>query len=256
MNRIKLIFLSSLGKKFLMAVTGAGLFCFVVGHLIGNLQVFLPPEAINRYAHFLQTTPELLWTARLGLLALVGLHVLSAVWLWHENRAARPVGYALDPAVRSSSYASRTMLMSGLIIATFVVYHLLHFTVRVEGVNGTPVIFGDLREPVTGHADVYAMIVAGFSVWYVSLFYLAAVGLLCLHLSHGVNAIFQSLGLMHRAYRVGIDKAAKAVAVLLFVGYASIPVAVWVFGHGQDYLREVHLGGSPAVVSAMSEEGK
>jgi succinate dehydrogenase / fumarate reductase, cytochrome b subunit len=209
MNRIKLLFHSSLGKKFVMAVTGAGLVCFVIGHLIGNLQIFLPPEAINRYAHFLHSSPELLWPARLGLLLLVGLHVLSAVWLWHENRAARPVTYALDPAVQSSSYASRTMLMSGLIVAAFVVYHLLHFTVQVESINGTPVLFGDLRDPATGHADVYAMIVAGFSVWYVSLFYLAAVGLLCVHLSHGVNAMFQSLGLMNRAYRVVIDKAGQ-----------------------------------------------
>jgi succinate dehydrogenase / fumarate reductase, cytochrome b subunit len=256
MNRIKLIFHSSLGKKFLMAVTGVGLFGYVVGHLIGNLQVFLAPEAINRYAYYLHSAPGLLWTARLGLLAMLGLHVLAAVWLWRENRAARPVVYALDPAVGSSSYASRTMLMSGLIVAAFVVYHLLHFTVRIEGVNGTPVVFNDLRVPVTGHMDVYAMIIAGFSVWYVSLFYLAAVGLLCLHLSHGINAMFQSMGLMHRANRRGIDQAAKAVAVLLFVGYASIPVSVWIFGHGQDYLREVHLGGPPAVVSAMSEEGK
>jgi len=256
MNRIKLIFHSSLGKKFVMAVSGAGLFCFVLGHMIGNLQVFLPPEALNDYAHFLQSTPELLWTARLGLLALVGLHVMSAVWLWHENRAARPVTYALDPAARSSSYASRTMLMSGLIIALFVIYHLLHFTVRIEGINGTPVVFGDLRVPETGHPDVYAMVVAGFRVWYVSLFYLVAVGLLCLHLSHGVSALFQSLGLMNRAYRALIDQAAKAVAVLLFVGYASIPTAVWLFGHGEDYLREVHLDGPPAVVTVISEEGK
>lgn len=240
-----------------MAVTGAGLFLFVVGHLIGNLQVFLPPEAINAYADFLHSNPGMLWTARLGLLALVALHVASAIWLWHENRAARPVTYALDPAVKSSSYASRTMLMSGLIVAAFVVYHLLHFTVRVEGLNGTSVVFDELRDPATGRLDVYAMIIAGFSVWYVALFYLAAVGLLCLHLSHGVNAMFQSLGLMNRTYRAVIQQAAKAVAVLLFAGYASIPVAVLCFGHGREYLQEAHLRAPPAtVVSAISEEGK
>src|SRR5438093_11418441 len=122
---------SSLGKKYLMAVSGCVLFLFVVGHLLGNLQIFLGPDVINRYGHFLQSNPELIWPARLVLLAMVGLHVWSAVKLSAENKAARPVAYAQYEPV-GSSYASRTMLMSGLIILAFVIYHLLHFTVQVQ----------------------------------------------------------------------------------------------------------------------------
>ncbi len=123
---------SSLGKKYLMALSGCALFLFVIAHLLGNLQIFLGPEALNRYGHFLQTTPELLWPARLGLMALVVVHIVCAVKLTAENRAARPVPYAQHEIV-AASYASRTMMMSGLILAAFIVYHLLHFTVMAPG---------------------------------------------------------------------------------------------------------------------------
>src|SRR5271169_1798851 len=130
MNLITRVFESSLGKKYVMAVTGFVLFLFVVGHLAGNLQVFLGPEAINRYGHFLQSNPELIWPARLFLLLMLGLHIWSAAKLSLENKAARPVGYAVYRPV-ASSYASRTMLMSGTIIFLFIIYHLPHFTVQV-----------------------------------------------------------------------------------------------------------------------------
>src|SRR6266404_188747 len=127
MKVIENIFKSSLGKKYIMAVTGFVLLLFVVGHLAGNLQIFLGPEAINRYGHFLQSNPELIWPARLFLILMLVLHIWSAVQLTRENRAARPVRYAEYRPV-SSSYASRTMFMSGLIIFVFIIYHLLHFT--------------------------------------------------------------------------------------------------------------------------------
>ena len=104
-----------------MALSGFGLFIFVIGHMLGNLQIFLGPEPLNRSAHFLQSTPELLWAARIGLLGLVGLHLWSAITLSLENKAARPVGYAGNPVPVAASYASRTMLMSGLIVAAFIV---------------------------------------------------------------------------------------------------------------------------------------
>src|SRR6266571_2399765 len=136
MNIATHILRSSLGKKYVMAVSGFVLFLFVLGHLAGNLQFFLGPEAINRYGHFLQSNPEVIWPARLILLLMVGLHIWSAVKLSVENRAARPVAYAQYQPV-GSSYASRTMLMSGFIIFVFVVYHILHFTVQVKSVNLT-----------------------------------------------------------------------------------------------------------------------
>jgi succinate dehydrogenase / fumarate reductase, cytochrome b subunit len=131
MNSTVSLVRSSLGKKYVMAASGALLFLFVVGHLVGNLQFFLGPEAINRYGYFLQSNVELLWPARVGLLVAVTLHLWSAVILSLENRAARPIGYVGDPAAPAASYASRTMLMSGLIVATFIIYHLLHYTVQL-----------------------------------------------------------------------------------------------------------------------------
>ena len=129
MNLLQQIWRSSLGKKYLMALSGAGLFLFVVGHLLGNLQFFLPPEAINRYGHFLKSTPEILWPARIGLLALIGLHIASAITLSAQNKAARPQPYAGTTKTLDATLASRTMLMSGLIVLAFIIYHLLHFTV-------------------------------------------------------------------------------------------------------------------------------
>src|ERR1043165_299807 len=126
MKVITNIFGSSLGKKYVMAISGLVLFLFVVGHLVGNLQIFLGPEAINRYGHFLQSNPELIWPARLFLLLCVGLHIWSAIQLSLENKAARPVGYDVYQPV-GSSYASRTMFMSGVIVLVFFIYHLLHF---------------------------------------------------------------------------------------------------------------------------------
>src|SRR5688572_22999491 len=134
MNLIRRTWRSSLGKKYIMAVTGCALFGFVIGHLLGNLQIFLGPEPLNRYGHFLQTTPELIWPARVGLIVLVVLHIAAAVKLTAENRAARPIAYA-DYDVVAASYASRTMMMSGLIVFVFVIYHLLHFTIQIPGVN-------------------------------------------------------------------------------------------------------------------------
>src|SRR5437016_14495974 len=118
MNIVANLFNSSLGKKYIMAISGGALFLFVIGHLLGNLQIFLGAEAINRYGHFLQSNPELIWPARLFLLLMLVLHVWAAVKLSLENKAARPVGYAnWEPA--GATYASRTMLMSGIIIFVF-----------------------------------------------------------------------------------------------------------------------------------------
>lgn len=253
MSSLARLVTSSLGRKYLMAGSGVVLLLFVVGHLVGNLQFFLPPHAINRYGHFLQSNLELLWPVRLGLLAMVLVHVITAVLLWHENRAARPAAYASPVTAYGSTLASRTMLLSGLIIASFIVFHLLHFTVRVESVNGTPIPFHQLKEPETGYHDVFAMMVAGFQVWPVSLFYVVAVGLLCFHLSHGVGAMFQSLGFRNPAYASFIARASRVVAVVLFLGYLSIPTAV-LLGRGHDYLELVKA--RPAQAQAGRDGGK
>jgi succinate dehydrogenase / fumarate reductase cytochrome b subunit len=237
MNGLARAWRSSLGKKYIMAITGCALFLFVIGHLLGNLQVFLPDhgEALNAYGHFLQSKPGLVWTARLGLLAMLVLHVASAAKLSAENKRARPIGYEGNPAPLAASYASRTMMMSGLIVAAFVVYHLLHFTVQTKAINLTGQDFVGLVD-AKGRHDVFRMMVAGFQQPLVSGFYVVAMALLCLHLSHGTSAMFQSVGLKERCCGPSIDRAARVVAWLIFAGYASIPAAV-LLGYGKEVLK-------------------
>jgi succinate dehydrogenase / fumarate reductase cytochrome b subunit len=230
MNIIAHVFRSSLGKKYVMAVTGFALFLFVIGHLVGNLQVFLGPEAINRYGHFLQSNPELIWPARLSLLLMVGLHIWSATVISLENNAARPVGYAVYQPV-GSSYASRNMLLGGSIVFAFIVYHLLHYTAEVQYLNLTGQNFAAFMEKLPGQVpaerhDIFKMMVVGFSNPWVSGFYVLGLALLCLHLSHGASSMFQSLGWKNEAYRPFLDNAARVVAVVIFLGYTSIPVAI------------------------------
>jgi succinate dehydrogenase / fumarate reductase, cytochrome b subunit len=228
MKIIRNIFNSSLGKKYVMAVTGIALFLFVIGHMAGNLQIFFGREILNHYGHFLQTNPELIWPARLGLLVLIGLHIWSSTKLTLENRAARPVPYGeYTPA--AASYASRTMYISGLIIFFFIVYHLLHFTFRTPQINFTGQDFSLMKyttEQGVHQNDIYQMMVVGFSRIPVVIFYFLGVGLLCLHLSHGASAMFQSLGWKNEAWRPMLDKAARLIAILIFLGYMSIPLAV------------------------------
>lgn len=247
MKVITHIFRSSLGKKYIMAVSGFVLFLFVVGHLIGNLQFFLGPEAINRYGYFLQSNVELLWPARIFLLATIGLHIWSAIKLSAENKAARPVAYAnWNPTV--ATYASRTMLMSGIIIFVFIIYHLLHYTVQLQSINLTGKSFVSFEDAQKRH-DIFKMMVTGFSNFWVSAFYVVGIGLLCLHLSHGVSAMFQSLGLKNKAYGPFLDKASRVIAVLIFVGYVSIPISV-LAGYGRSYMNPT------PIVSQLGKEAQ
>jgi succinate dehydrogenase / fumarate reductase cytochrome b subunit len=170
------------------------------------------------------------------LLVLVGLHIWSAIRLSVENKAARPMGYAGNPAPQAASYASRTMLMSGLIIATFIIYHLLHYTVQVKAINLTGVDFKTLDTSVGSEKahDVYGMMITGFRNPFVSGFYILAMALLCLHLQHGVYAMFQSLGIKISFCPDLPKNLARWAAILIFAGYVSIPVAV-LAGLGKDY---------------------
>ena len=231
---LKRLFASSVGKKYIMAVSGCLLFLFVIAHLLGNLQIFLGPEVINRYGHFLQTNPELIWPARLGLLVMVALHIWAAVKLTAENRAARPISYAQYEVV-AAIYASRTMFMSGLIIFVFIIYHLLHFTVQVSAINLTGESFVAFEDPQKRH-DIFKMMVVGFSNLWVSGFYLLGMALLCLHLSHGASSMFQSIGWKNKTYGGFLDKFARVGALVIFLGYCSIPVAI-LLGYGKGALK-------------------
>ena len=251
MKIVARLFGSTLGKKYIMAATGLGMVFFVTGHMIGNLQLFLGPEALNRYAHFLQSLGELLWVVRLGLLGMIALHVWSALALSVENKAARPIEYGHGKPAYGSSLASRTMLAGGGVIALFVVFHILHYTACTKAVNFTGIDFAHLTDPATGHHDVYAMVIYGFNVWYVSAFYVIAVGFLALHLSHGISAMFQSLGLRSHTWWPAISNGAKIWAVILFLGYAVVPGAV-LAGLGKSYIEKVK-SSAPAVTEPAQE---
>ena len=205
---------TTVGKKAIMAVTGFILFGFIVGHLLGNLQIFLPPEKINHYSATLKSLPALLWGARITLLLAVGLHIWSSFQLWLLQRAARPINY-VKKANLNSTYASRTMLWSGPIILAFLIFHLLHFTFGTVHPGG----------PFDEH-NVYNNVVTGFQVWPVSLFYIVAMIMLCYHLYHGLWSMFQSLGFSHPVYTPWLQRFAKLFAILIAAGNISIPVAV------------------------------
>ena len=195
-----------------MAVSGCILFLFVVGHLIGNLQIYEGPDALNRYAVLLRTEPPLLWAVRIVLLAMVLLHILSSVQLAARNIGSRPEGYIKRKATRSS-YASRTMYWSGPIVLAFVLYHLLDFTFGVVNPN-------------YHEGDVYSNVVASFSVFWISAFYIVAMIALCLHLYHGLWSMFQSLGINHPRHTPWLKRGSAAVAILIAAGNISIPIAV------------------------------
>jgi succinate dehydrogenase / fumarate reductase cytochrome b subunit len=203
---------STTGKKAAMAVSGCILFLFVVGHLIGNLQIYEGPNKLNGYAVLLRSMPALLWSVRTVLLAMVLLHIWSSAQLAARNISARPVGYQKKKTA-GSSYASRTMYWSGPIILAFVIYHLLDFT------------FGKVN-PHYEPGDVYGNVVASFQVIPIAMFYIVAMLLLCLHLYHGLWSMFQSLGISHPRYTPVLRKGAAVVAILIAAGNISIPVAV------------------------------
>ena len=214
---------SSIGKKIIVALTGAGLILFLVAHLLGNLLVFAGPDALNAYAKKLHDLGPLLWVFRFGLLGMVALHIVATVQLTIANRAARPRAYGVD-STRKASRSSRMMIWSGLTILVFVMYHLMHYTWGVA--NG----YYD-RENLRywlpgGDHNVYNMVIDGFSWAPASLFYLFAMGLLFSHLGHGVASVFQTLGLTTAKSRPLIELGGKLVALVLFVGNALMPLAI------------------------------
>jgi succinate dehydrogenase / fumarate reductase cytochrome b subunit len=202
-----------------MAVTGVILFGYVLGHLLGNLQVYSSdPDQINRYAAFLHDPSRagLLWGVRVLLLAAVVLHIVASVQLWLLKREARPVAYVKKDDV-PAAYAARTMLWSGPIILAFVIFHVLHLTVG----SVLP-----LQEVGPNQPNVRVNVVDGFQHPAVAAFYIFAMVLLTMHLFHGLWSMFQSLGLAHPRYTPVIKRLAAVFAILIGAGNISIPLAV------------------------------
>jgi succinate dehydrogenase / fumarate reductase cytochrome b subunit len=200
------------GKKIVVGVTGLILIGYVVAHMLGNLQIFLGRERINAYAELLHSAGPLLWTARIVLLAAVGLHIVFTLQLWLLKRNARPVRYVKKIDV-PSAYAARTMILSGPLIAAFVIFHVLHLTTGQAGLPFEPL-------------NVYDNVVRGFRIWYVSLAYMVAVSLVGVHVWHGLWSMLHTLGLDDERYRPTLQFISHAVGLLTALGYLSIPVAV------------------------------
>ena len=208
-------FETSLGKKVVMAVSGVVVLGFVLVHMLGNLQVYLGPERINAYAGMLAGLGGILWVFRAVILLAALVHVVSAYQVARQSWSARPVGYARQSYL-ATTYAARTMRLGGPIIALFVIYHLLHLTT------------GHLHPDAASYdaADVYANVVRGFSVWWVSAIYVVTMVLVGLHLYHGVFSMFQSVGLSRPTWVRWRRGLAVLFALAVTVGNISIPVAV------------------------------
>ncbi len=213
-NRAFRFYDATIGKKAVMAVTGLILFGFVLAHLAGNLQIYEGKAHLNAYGVFLRGMPGLLWTARLVLFASVVLHIVASIQLSRLKSVARPIGYVKKDNSHSS-YASRTMMWSGPIIAAFIIFHIMHFTLGVNGIH-----------PNFQEGDVYSNVVLGFRVIPVSIAYIVSMILLGQHLYHGVYSMCQSLGVSHPSYSPWIKRAAMVFALIIVVGNCSIPIAV------------------------------
>ncbi|HMA17603.1 MAG TPA: succinate dehydrogenase cytochrome b subunit [Thermoanaerobaculia bacterium] len=212
MGRIRGFWRSLVGKKVVMAVTGVILLLYIVGHLLGNLQIFEGPERLNAYAAFLKSTGELLWAVRLVLLLSLVLHIVASVQVSLASKRARPAGYAEKKSIETS-YAARTMIWSGPLIFLYVVYHLAMFTFLVTGPGYSP-------------TDVYRNEVQAFQVPAISAFYVVAIIFLGMHLYHGAWSMLHTLGASNPRYRVLRRTIAPILAIAITVGYIAIPIAV------------------------------
>jgi len=217
MSLLHSLFGHSVGKKLLMAGSGLLLLLFLAVHLLGNLQLFAGPETLNTYAHFLHSKPALVWGARLGMLLLFGVHMVTSIQLTLENRAARPVPYHKEDTVKAT-LASRTMIWSGLTVGAFLIYHLLHLTAHAAGPHALS---------AEGITDVYATVVQGFQQPAIAGFYLLAQLMLLFHLLHAFQSAFQTLGWRHRRFTPVLEKAGLVYALVIAGGNGALVLAVW-----------------------------
>ena len=221
-NRLMALWRTVIGKKVVMAVTGLVLIGFVIGHMLGNLKIFAGPNEINAYSQFLREVGspalsygQLLWLVRIVLLICVTLHITAAIQLTRMSWAARPIGYTVKRDIETT-FAARVMRWAGVLLVAFVIFHLLHLTGGVVGFGAGQ--FKDLA--------VYQNVVAAFAVWPVALFYIVAMGALCLHLSHGIWSMLQTLGWNTARNETTLKIISRVIAIAVFAGFTSVPVAV------------------------------
>jgi len=223
---------SSIGKKFVVALTGAFLVIFLAGHLAGNMLIFLGPDAFNAYAYQLHhmLNGAGVWAARLVLLGAFALHIIATICLTRQNRAARKQ-YEHKATIQATG-SSRIMILSGLTIIAFVIYHILHFTARVGNEYNNPELYTYILDGKEVH-NAWKMVIDGFTWWPATLFYILAMVLLASHLTHGIQSIFQTLGWRSKKSAGLIDTFAKGYTAVIFLGFISIPIAIQIFGFGR-----------------------
>lgn len=210
---------SSVGRKIIMAVTGIVLVAFVCVHLLGNSSVFVGADAINAYAQKLHSLGPFVWVFRLVMLAAFAIHIIFGIQLTLENRAATPEKNVQVKRLKTG-FGAETMIISGLVMLAFVVYHLLQFTVRVTN----PEIYIPLGN--SGMVDVYYMVVNGFKSSLTVIVYLIGMAFLFLHVSHGFQSLFQTIGLSNDKSLPVMGMVSKLVGFVLLVGYISIPLLI------------------------------
>ncbi len=206
---------TTIGKKVVMAISGLMGLGFLVGHMAGNLKVFAGADAFNEYAAFLHNTPGLLWSARTVLLAAIAAHVHAAFSLWSRNNDARPRSYARRKDL-ATNYAALTMRYGGLVLLSFILYHLLHLTV------GMTTHLGYEFDPT----NPFNNLVIGFSHPFVAGFYILAQCALGLHLYHGLWSLTQTLGADHPKYNALRSAGAAGLTLVIVLGFVSIPISV------------------------------
>jgi len=223
---------SSIGKKLIVAVTGIALVLFLGGHLTGNLLIFAGREAFNDYAQFLHEAGHgaLIWVARIGLLVAFVLHITATIQLTRQNKKARSSDYQYKQRIQAKK-SSLIMIWSGLTILAFVVFHILHFTVRVAGGFSELVDKAHLAETGEERHDAYGMVIKGFEAGFLNflvvLFYIVAMTLLCSHLSHGVSSVFQTLGWRSKKAQDLIQKVSLGYAFVIWAGFISVPLTIF-----------------------------
>jgi succinate dehydrogenase / fumarate reductase, cytochrome b subunit len=210
---------SSIGKKIIVAVTGLYLIVFVVGHMFGNLEIYLGPDHVNAYARFLQGLGPILWLERFILISAAVVHIVVTIQLTAENLSARPQKYA-HYKYQAAKLSSRTMIYSGLLVICFVIYHLLQFTFMTTNPE-----YRHLEDQLHRH-DVYRMVILGFQQPLISLFYAASIFFLATHLSHGFSSVTQTLGINNQKISGFVSNGGRWLSWLIFAGYVSIPVSI------------------------------
>jgi len=218
MNRLLRLLNTTIGRKLLVAFSGLLLLAFVLGHVAGNLTIFIGPSALNSYAHWLQES-SMLWFVRIGLLTIVAIHFWLGLHVTYENSVARSITYQGQNST-IHWFLNHRMALSGLVILLFIIGHIAHLTL---GLGGEDYFY---RLDDRGYIDVAARVILGFQNPIIAWSYIAAMGFMAFHLKHSIRALFQTMGFFHENYFSLFEFIAWSITLFIVIGLLSIPLAV------------------------------